>query len=1189
MKFDVLRIHAIDLTTPALARIAGVHQLLCDRFRYTGDEPFAHVYVNVSGPASGGELIIEVAGEQQMIAVFSNRIGFILDISRLVPGEYTLTCRLDGHPPERTSFTKLALDKQVPPPTAMPRNGIPLEVPTISWSSDTVPALGTHALVPLPRGTGSVERLRVFEDGKLIPRQTDIVGMCDGMGTPRWIHVFFTAKWDHGRPRQYRLQETDEPPPATEVAVEDSPHRVLVTASKARVEIGRPFMGIRFNGADPALQHLVDEHGKQWTMATDASVVVETAGPALVVVLIKGAFCDSDHVAGAWQFTTRIRIAADCPLIRIQHSFQWVGNAVDAPRIADLAFKIPSRPVARYAVALDGKILVNPLPTDAGEFAHQERDDRVIGSLSGHRCDGWFSVASPGTTELTLFVKEFWQRFPQEMEFRRDGFVLHSWPRHGRDDTYPLPEQLSPKNFHRGLCFHSGRLLTLTWPAAYAETFKSKYRGETDPEWDAAEQLSRAKIPALSFTTEFAMLPSAADATDWNSLFVQQPLAMPSADWLEAVQPMTSGPIAARGKDFPEIEAAVKRAVIGFYNLARLSNFTGKFNYGDTHHAWLLAEERPSEYRTCYSNHYYSLTTIFTLFVRSGDADLLALGRRVLEHAVSIDAIRDPHYAGFYHKGIYHWAGPTEPNGHHADLEGILLGALVTDDRYALDNYKLWLQYFWDIMYCELAGRERDAHCDMVRLVHLFQQEWDVRMLPAMRALAASLMQVPMAKQATATWHPMWMSDYWRLTRDPAMADYLVANTAVYKPGSEDGVNAENHQGLCPATTTAHWHLACSVITGDESYVTRHLPIYDQLRYATAVAPETLFDGYGVPAGQSGEGLRTLVWPYLLHRLRRLGATAAPPLTWGCYPVVNSSFGYNDPRRVVVYVRKTADEAWTINLDNDGREQDSGGVLQILSPAGRPISPYTSIGEIRGDGTTLIWISGPKFDSPWIHQSTALCIDDAYAGASNYGVVSIDSPAQITLSTAAPLGRHRIDFYDHGVAGQGNVPYCRPRFSGFRRIHAIPADREQGLYQVIWGGGACAMLAPLSLRADGKSHWQEAAMVPARAIAWWGPTQGWIVGRGGQIHVSATERPARIAIKDSVGKVLLDATMLATPRAVPGLERSATVRLERNGPWQIQVLSEGMNSLMTQCDGMLLFAPRREDALAILTLLHAHA
>jgi hypothetical protein len=110
----------------------------------------------------------------------------------------------------------------------------------------------------------------------------------------------------------------------------------------------------------------------------------------------------------------------------------------------------------------------------------------------------------------------------------------------------------------------------------------------------------------------------------------------------------------------PEIEAAVKRAMTGFFNLGRLSNFTGKFNYGETHHAWVLHEDRPTAYRTCYSNHYYSLTTIFTLYLRSGDPDLLALGRRALVHAVSVDAIRDPGYAGFYHKGIYHWAGPTE-------------------------------------------------------------------------------------------------------------------------------------------------------------------------------------------------------------------------------------------------------------------------------------------------------------------------------------------------------------------------------------------------------------------------------------------------------------------------------------------------------------------------------------------------
>src|SRR5262249_1161673 len=152
----------------------------------------------------------------------------------------------------------------------------------------------------------------------------------------------------------------------------------------------------------------------------------------------------------------------------------------------------------------------------------------------------------------------------------------------------------------------------------------------------------------------------------------------------------------------------------------------------------------------------------------------------------------------------------------------------------------------------------------------------------------------------------------------------------------------------------------------------RHLPVYDQLRYATISAPGTAFDGFGVPAGQSGEGLRTLVWPYLLHRLRQLGATAAPALVYGRYPVVDSSFGGNDPRRVVALILKTADEAWTVNLDNDGMNQNSGGVLQIVSPRGRPISPFTTIAAASGDGTVLNWLAGPKFDAPWVHQSTAL-------------------------------------------------------------------------------------------------------------------------------------------------------------------------------------------------------------------------
>ncbi|HEV3415540.1 MAG TPA: hypothetical protein VG056_01950, partial [Pirellulales bacterium] len=1116
MPVSILKSHSLDLSSPALASIAGINQLLCDRIQYASDERYVHVYANLAGPAAGGNLIVTVADTKLTLAVASNRLGFVLDISSLAPGSYAINCRLDLNAPQTASFTKLAAsgnpsNKTDPP---FPNAGIPLRIAEIRPANSGVTAYGTHALVPLPREMLRVHvaDLRVYENDELVPSQVDVIGTWDGAGTPKWLHVFFTAKWDNGIPRHYRLRNTGAPQPANGVVVDDTPAGITIAASQARIAIPRPFQGISINSSEPASQHIVDEHGKRWMMGHDASVVIESRGAALAVVKISGAFRDVEGAAGPWQFTTRIRIAADSPVIRFQHSFQWNGNAVEAPRIADLAFNIPfggatrslpenrlrrggqspfvpdhptmvpapqkgtvpgdSRTGSQYSLGLDGKSAGGQLPAAASVFAHQERDNLVTGSVSGRRCDGWFSLVLPETRAMTLFVKEFWQRFPQEVELGRDGIVLHSWPLHGRDNTYSQAEQLSPQNFHRGLCFHSGRLLTLKWPRAYADQFDAKYRNETDPGWNATAQILAAKVPYLSFTTEFAVMPAADDQMNWNALFLQNPLATPPATWLETAQPMPSGPIAAQGTDFPEIEAAVKRAVVGFYNLGRLSNFTGKFNYGDTHHDWVLPEDRPSEYRTCYSNHYYSLTTIFTLYLRSGDSDLLALGRRVLDHAVSVDAIRYAGYAGFYHKGIYHWAGPTEPNGHHVDLEGILLGYMVADDRYALDNYHLWLTYFWNVLYCELAGRERDAHCDLVRLVHLFQQEWDVRMLPAMRALAANLMEIPIAKQSTATWHPTWMSDYWRFTRDPAMAAYLVANTSVFNPGHEDGVGAEHRQGLCPGTTAAHWHLACQEIAGDPSYTTRHLPFYDQLRYATVAAPNSDYDGFGALAGQSGEGLRTLVWPYLLHSLRTLGVKSPPNLVYGCYPVVDSSYGSNDPRRVVVYILKTTDEPWTVNLDNDDRNQDSGGVLQILSPRGRPISPYTTIAAAIGDGTVLTWVSGPKFDSPWVYRATSLCVDDAYSGAANYTVESVDSPTRIALTTPAPPGRHRIDFYDHGVGGEGNVPYCRPRFAGARRVHKIPADRETGVYKVIWGGGPCGMLAPLSIRADGKSHWQ---------------------------------------------------------------------------------------------------------------------
>ena len=368
MSFQIVEHHLLDLTSRALAPIAKLHQLLCDRFRYASDERFVHVYANLAGPASGGKLLATIGGATQSLSVAGNKVGLILDIASLAAGDYTLNCRFDGQPSEQAAFTKLAPAAQAgnhpdaSPSVAFPAAGIPLALPNITPAAEGGSAFGTHALVPVPRGTSPAEiaKLRVHENGveengAVISSQTEVVGAWDGVGSPRWLHVFFTAKWDKGVPRQYRLRPTGAPQPADGVVVHDADAGLTVTTPQARIEIARPFDGIRINGAAPALQHLIDENGKRWTMGRDAKIIVETQGPALAVVKITGGFQGADGIAGPWRFTTRIRVAKDSPLIRFEHAFEWSGNAVDAPRIADLAFGIPLADASQYALGLDGR------------------------------------------------------------------------------------------------------------------------------------------------------------------------------------------------------------------------------------------------------------------------------------------------------------------------------------------------------------------------------------------------------------------------------------------------------------------------------------------------------------------------------------------------------------------------------------------------------------------------------------------------------------------------------------------------------------------------------------------------------------------------------------------------------------------------------------------------------------------
>ena len=57
MSIEIYKCQSLDLSSPALAPIAGVNQLLSDRLQYADNEPFVHVYANIAGPAVRGSFI----------------------------------------------------------------------------------------------------------------------------------------------------------------------------------------------------------------------------------------------------------------------------------------------------------------------------------------------------------------------------------------------------------------------------------------------------------------------------------------------------------------------------------------------------------------------------------------------------------------------------------------------------------------------------------------------------------------------------------------------------------------------------------------------------------------------------------------------------------------------------------------------------------------------------------------------------------------------------------------------------------------------------------------------------------------------------------------------------------------------------------------------------------------------------
>lgn len=937
----------------------------------------------------------ETTGE----AGLNNRVSFLIAMTPLQPGTYTVGAayideagQVQG---EGAEYKFIRSDKRNPV-VAFPASGVPIVPQQQSFVTDV--DWPVRLGVPLPvNAVMDARRLAVFEDGKPIAAQIRPVATWCAEGSLQWVHVNFTAKYRGGKPADYRLMLLPQtsPEPTSPLKVLQSDDKITVDTGAIKFEVGRKkFTGISTAWYDPTGKgeydeehpsitgsvgpYLIDGRLIRFEAANDkqTEVTVEESGPARVVILAKGWYTNPEgRVDPFCQYVTRITACAGQPMVRISQN-TIITYDTASNRLADVGFGIGAIRQDAFRAGADGGAKEGKLPEKSTVYLHQDRHDhfRLVGDAKpaeGRTSDGWFTLfqADGDSPDLSLMVRDIWQKFPKEVEMSRDGLTVHFWPAHGHR-AFDEKDELDIRNIYKFWAFHQGKLLNLSLPNDYYDAFADQYADETfesRPE-HALNGNGQGLVIGSEFALHFSPPAQRGEVAKTAQLFQADPTAATPAAWNAAT--LATGHVAAvDNKNFPAIEEAVEKGYLSYTRSVERGKAYGMWIYPDVHTYWEAEQDRANLHRVWHNSHYHEAGMVWQMYYRTGSTDMLQWARSSSDHYMNIGTInyaeRNPdgrakyknHLAGaMYHcKGLSPWGSEAygmvrrdthaDVAGHWIDPDTMLWNWYLTGNERARDVYNMWGQsYSENPMY---FGYRREANTTLACMVNYYRATWDPRMLPAIRGLGCSLRTAePLEKQNPGPlWHPLWINRYYELTRDPEYVPFILK----YARGTH----------LSDTWTTGLSALAYE-LSGDKSYLTQHFDLlasYPRRFYRKA---GDAYDMYGDGPGPIGDRWGTyFCWGNILYAFQQAGITATPP-----NPGARFAYIVGGSPSLLVYALETKDQPFKFIFD----AASLGGDLHPLavsfySPSSKELfkfkaggpSHLTEARELPADGETGLY------------------------------------------------------------------------------------------------------------------------------------------------------------------------------------------------------------------------------------------
>ena len=790
----------------------------------------------------------------------------------------------------------------------------------------------------------------------------------------RWVHVTFAADYDSsGNPASYSLVKATPSAIANPITVSYTTDKITVDTHEAvKFEVDRTaFAGVEkawlYDGASSSYKlvldgatgpYVVGSDGNTYSASNDtnATVWVEKQTAAHVIVAARGwytctgAGCPSVPGNKFNQFVTRIHAYKGQSILKIEHhNIITEDTQTSTKKIREAALDFDTSGTTGGYVGVDGTSLA---AGDAGDFVIQERWDsaRVSGISCTTNCekgDGW-ATALTNNGNVTVMVRDFWQRYPNELKFKTDGLSVQLWPGDGKNDVFTLSERTTAANLPKLLYAHQGDYssgtqtsnLNLKFPKGSAgleyETLEANTSGgEIDRDPECTRYGARdGSAQGIAFGGEIFLRfhSGTTDLVNFGKTAQLSPHGRAEDShnaWSEV-----EGDIQAKSQSSSESTYALAEDAMDSYFKDYLKVIVeegeeyGKWHYGIAHGAWDVKLKRPHVHRLAQSGHYHASSLPWLLYFRGTDVSSLRWARAAADFLMNLMTVNysDPDNpilargsadagAMNHGKGFTPWGAFTAtcsglaplvhvmPKGHFVDPDALAMRYLMEGHRRAFDVYKLWATAVAGSSIPDGGGwnADRDEVNMVAQVVNYYTNTWDPNAVLWLHDMNEDVTGVgytggqsnfewrytvapSYAKSVRLIWHPSWYDRLYRLRRGTTLKDLAV----------EHARWAHEDEGT-PFASLMAW----AVTEGGQpiSWLTDHIgDTYDILQSIYDESSDSAHHGFRKEfTGDDNWVYRDL--PYVLYALKNSGGGAGLTAQSrdGTYPRAGGSVGATDP------------------------------------------------------------------------------------------------------------------------------------------------------------------------------------------------------------------------------------------------------------------------------------------------------